>query len=50
MESNFDDEYRKDFLQNQIKNIREKLIMMGFPSLGDLFSNSNSEVDLTVKL
>ncbi|CAD8181007.1 unnamed protein product [Paramecium pentaurelia] len=50
MESNFDDEYKKDFLQNQIKNIREKLIMMGFPSLGDLYSNSNSEVDLTVKV
>ncbi|CAK89520.1 unnamed protein product (macronuclear) [Paramecium tetraurelia] len=49
-ESNFDDEYKKDFLQNQIKNIREKLIMMGFPSLGDLYSNSNSEVDLTVKV
>ncbi|CAD8195024.1 unnamed protein product [Paramecium octaurelia] len=49
-ESNFDDEYKKDFLQNQIKNIREKLIMMGYPSLGDLFSNSNSEVDLTVKV
>ncbi|CAK59020.1 unnamed protein product (macronuclear) [Paramecium tetraurelia] len=50
VESNFDDEYKKDFLQNQIKNIREKLIMMGFPSLGDLYSNSNSEVDLTVKV
>ncbi|CAD8095959.1 unnamed protein product [Paramecium sonneborni] len=50
VESNFDDEYKKDFLQNQINNIREKLIMMGFPSLGDLYSNSNSEIDLTVKV
>ncbi|CAD8096266.1 unnamed protein product [Paramecium sonneborni] len=50
VETKFDDEYKKDFLQNQINNIREKLIMMGFPSLGDLYSNSNSEVDLTVKV
>ncbi|CAD8171925.1 unnamed protein product [Paramecium octaurelia] len=50
IESNFDDEYKRDFLQNQIKNVKEKLIMMGFPPLGDLYSNNNAEVDLTVKL
>jgi hypothetical protein len=45
----FDDEYKKDFLRSQIKSLREKLIVMGFPAIGDLFSGQNGEVQTTVK-
>jgi len=45
METNFDDEYKKDFLQNQMKSVKEKMVMMGYPNIGDLFSNSNSDVE-----
>jgi len=44
VESQFEEEYKKDFLKTQIKSLREKLIVMGFPTIGDLFNNSISEV------
>jgi hypothetical protein len=43
-ESQFDEEYKKEFLRTQVRSLKEKLIMMGYPALGDLFNSSIVEV------
>lgn len=48
-EMGFDDEYTKDFLRSQLKSLKEKLGVMGFPPIGDLFSVATSEIQITMK-
>lgn len=31
-----------------MKSLSDKLSVLGFPQIGDLFSNSNSEVEATI--